>query len=88
MKRLLLAALAASAFSAPAFAGICIVADPSGTPLNVRAQPYGPILGALHNGTPVFPVASTIARGEEWTRIVPANGKTGWVFRSYLECQP
>ena len=31
----------------------CNVADPTGTPLNVRSSPNGPIMGALHNGVTV-----------------------------------
>ena len=32
---------------------VCIVSDPTGTPLNVRATPNGRIIGSLSNGTRV-----------------------------------
>jgi hypothetical protein len=65
----------------------CIVADPSGTPLNVRNRPNGTILGALHNDTKVIVTDSTIASGKVWSKIVPIDaGKAGWVFRRYLDC--
>jgi Bacterial SH3 domain len=62
----------------------CIVADPSGTPLNVRNGPSSgaTILGALHNGTSV----SVKDRRGDWVRIVPQDGKSGWVYRKYLDC--
>jgi hypothetical protein len=65
----------------------CIVADPTGTPLNVRNRPNGTILGALHNDTRVIVTDSTVASGKVWSKIVPIEaGKAGWVFRSYLDC--
>ena len=57
MKTLLLATAFAAAFVLPAAScpapAVCVVADPTGTPLNVRSAPNGTILGALHNDTPV-----------------------------------
>jgi hypothetical protein len=48
----------------------CAVADPTGTPLNVRSTPPdGPILGALNNGTIVTVVETILARGQKWVRI-------------------
>jgi hypothetical protein len=70
----------------PAAAADCIVNDPTGTPLNVRAVPNGPIRGALHNGTPVTILDSTIVGGKQWTLVAPRIGKTGWVFDSFLVC--
>jgi uncharacterized protein YraI len=65
----------------------CTVADASGTPLNVRSRPNGPILGALHNGTSVF-ISNMVAdsSGLRWANIVPQNGKAGWVARKHLSC--
>jgi hypothetical protein len=65
-------------------AGACIVADPSGTPLNVRKAPNGPIVGALNNGILVV----VRDRRGDWVNVVPheAAGKSGWVFRDYLDC--
>jgi hypothetical protein len=62
----------------------CTVSDPTGTPLNVRSRPNGPIVGALHNGATVF-VSALIAdaSGRRWAKIVPLQeGKAGWVIRS------
>ena len=62
-------------------ADACTVADPSGTPLNVRKGPNGPIVGALNNGILV------VIRGRrgDWVNVVPheAPGKSGWVWREY-----
>src|SRR5262249_40527209 len=57
--------------------GACIVADPTGTPLNVRSRPNGTILGALHNDTKVIVTDSTIVSGKVWSKVVPIDaGKT------------
>jgi uncharacterized protein YraI len=63
----------------------CYVADPTGTPLNVRSLPNGSILGALHNGIRV----NVVARRGDWVRIVATErdtGKSGWVYLDYLDC--
>jgi hypothetical protein len=65
----------------------CFVADPTGTPLNVRSRPNGNILGALHNDTPVILTELTAANGRIWVKVVPNEGKVGWVFFDYLDCQ-
>ena len=65
---------------------VCHVDDPTGTPLNVRSTPNGPILGALNNDTVVTVVETTLVRGQKWVRIVPEIVKPGWVFRNYLDC--
>ena len=65
----------------------CVVAGPTGTPLNVRDRPNGTIFGALHNDTRVIVTDSTVASGKVWSKVVPVEaGKAGWVFRSYLDC--
>jgi len=65
----------------------CVVADPTGTPLNVRSRPNGTILGALHNDTRVIVTDSTVASGKVWSKVVPIEaGKVGWVLRSYIDC--
>ena len=66
----------------------CTVDDPTGTPLNVRASPNGPILGALNNGTSVEVRDVTVDRsGRRWAYILPlSEGKRGWAFREYLDC--
>lgn len=67
---------------------ICVVNDPSPTPLNVRDRPYGRIVGALHNGTHVYRVRTrTDYQGDDWSYIVPLEGgRAGWVFRNYVTC--
>ena len=87
MKRLLLACWFA-AMATAASAQTCIVNDPTGTPLNVRARPNGAILGALHNGAAVQ-VLQVIHDngGRAWAHIAPLGaGVRGWVFGSYLTC--
>jgi Bacterial SH3 domain len=83
-RKLMTAAVVLIAMTGIARAEGCIVADPTGTPLNVRKDPSSSaaILGALNNGTSV----STGATRGEWVRIVPQEGKTGWVYRKYLDC--
>lgn len=66
----------------------CYVSDPTGTPLNVRARPYGRILGALNNGTAVRKMESTRDRdGRVWSYVAPLGpGRSGWVYREYILC--
>jgi SH3-like domain-containing protein len=80
----LLAAAAVTLVAGSASAKPCIVADPTDTPLNFRKDPSSSatILGALNNGTSV----SIKDRRGDWVRIVPQEGKSGWVYRKYLDC--
>jgi len=84
----LLGALSLTFVATNAFALECTVADPSGTPMNVRARPNGAILGALHNDETVFVSGVTSdGRGRKWAKIAPLNsGKSGWVARDLLSC--
>jgi S1-C subfamily serine protease len=77
-----------AAAQSPGPFGRCHVADPSGTPLNLRTGPNGQILGALQNGLPVGVVEQVIDdRGRPWVLITGSDGTTlGWVFREYLSC--
>jgi hypothetical protein len=64
---------------------MCIVNDPTGTPLNVRASPRGKILDTVSNGTNVV----IVERRGKWTAIViPVvdHIKDGWVFHQFLQC--
>ena len=88
MKRLVLACGFALAVETAFAQAVCVVADPTGTPLNVRAAPNGSILGALFNGTRVS-VLNVVAdrSGERWAYIAPVGpGKRGYVFRKFLDC--
>lgn len=84
------AALVASVISVtPALAQRrCMVTDPTGTPLNVRAHPNGPIRGALHNGATVLRLDTVLdERGRAWTLVEPREaGHSGWVFREFVSC--
>jgi uncharacterized protein YraI len=83
----LAAALLLVLFTGIASADVCIVADPTGTPLNVRKRPsqHSPIIGALNNG---ITVSSTRMSRGDWVHIVPhkALGKSGWVWRKFIDC--
>jgi hypothetical protein len=78
MKSLLLgaAALAAVAIaSSPSHAttgpsdDVCRVADPTGTPLNVRTSPYGTIVATFKNGDPVTVLDASRVRGNWWVYV-------------------
>ena len=93
MKRLFLACWVMSVVSGSMAGGafaqnVCVVNDPTGTPLNVRSQPNGTILGALYNGTRVVIRNIEFDRsGQPWAYIVPLGaGKRGYVFRDYVNC--
>src|SRR5262245_25392631 len=67
----------------------CVVADPSPTPLNVRAAPgqSGAILTALEDGYPVTIQSSATHKGQPWALITDQAGTPlGWVFQRYLDC--
>ena len=93
MRKLPLAALAiptALAAAAPAAAAedACRVMDPTGTPLNVRTVPNGPIVATLPNGLLVAVVdVRTDAAGRPWAFVVRPDGHIlGWVFREFIAC--
>jgi hypothetical protein len=88
MKRLFLACCLTFATHSAVAQAVCVVADPTGTPLNVRASPNGSILGALYNGTRVSVLNVVVDRGgETWAYIAPLGpGRRGYVFRNYLVC--
>jgi uncharacterized protein YraI len=79
-----LATLTSTANAQLVVAGNCAAADPTGTRLNVRSTPNGPILGALYNGTRVIVVT---VRGD-WARVITerGGGKSGWVYLNFLDC--
>lgn len=66
----------------------CIVADPTGTPLNVRTAPNGRIVATLSNGTVVIVLARSSVRDKTWVlvRRYDSREALGWVFRDYLNC--
>lgn len=69
---------------------ICTVADPTGTPLNVREEPNGAILGTWENGVRVRPYEEVkAANGKTWYAVerFADDNAIGWVFDPYLSCE-
>lgn len=69
--------------------GTCMVADPTGTPLNVRRFPNGPIVGRVRNGQIVVVRGITRDdRGRPWALLFSSDGASiGYVFREYISCR-
>ncbi|MCE7027488.1 SH3 domain-containing protein [Jiella avicenniae] len=69
----------------------CVVADPSPTPLNVRASPGngGKVIGTLNDGHVVF-VLREYPGGRPWAYVADTVGggrrELGWVYRPYIRC--
>jgi hypothetical protein len=68
---------------------ICTVADPTGTPLNIREEPNGPILGTWEIGVRVRPYEEKILNGKKWFAVerLAEDNEAGWVFDPYLACE-
>src|SRR5262249_7040861 len=66
----------------------CVVADPTGTPLNVRIAPGGNIVETLDNGDTVTIFDNTSVGGKTWASIGKYRDRPpiGWVYRDYLKC--
>ena len=66
----------------------CLVADPTGTLLNVRSSPDGHIVGALSNGTLVTIFDRSTNGGSTWVYVGTFENRVpiGWVYRDYLDC--
>lgn len=67
----------------------CRVMDPTGTPLNIRGGPNGPIIGKAENGALVSILETTRdARGRAWVYVAHrASGEPlGWVYREFIAC--
>ena len=80
---LLIAALSVT----PAFAaGECLVDDPTGTPLNVRAAPNGAILTTLQNGTHVEVIEEMRIGSKHWLLVSRQGERLGWIFGAYVVC--
>ena len=66
----------------------CVVADPTGTPLNIRTSPNGKIVGKISNGERIRISDQTTENGKEWAYISNAASRPmGWVFRKFLACR-
>jgi uncharacterized protein YraI len=73
----------ASTYTLPANAArVCKVADPTGSPLNIRATPGGRVVGTIRNGRTVsISGSATDSQGRSWVFI----GR-GWVLREFVAC--
>jgi hypothetical protein len=93
MKRTALSSLFVVALTVPVALAcegppICTVVDPTGTPLNVREEPNGTILGTWDNGVRVRPYESVTHNGKTWRAVerFSDDNAIGWVFDPYLNC--
>lgn len=68
---------------------ICTVADPTGTPLNIREEPNGDIYGTYENGVRVRPYDEKTVKGKKWVAVerLAEDNAAGWVFDPYLKCE-
>ncbi|MDB5506061.1 MAG: hypothetical protein JWR75_699 [Devosia sp.] len=71
------------------FGEICTVTDPTGTPLNIRVEPNGEILGNWANGTRIRPYDTVTFDGKQWLAVErwADDNAVGWVFDPYLTCE-
>ncbi len=74
-------------------APVCTVADPTGTPLNIRLAPNGPVVGTAKNGTELMFVEHREVDGKLWALVerfedgeLVADFDGAWVFGDYLVC--
>lgn len=69
---------------------VCLVADPTDAPLNVRAAPQGRLEVTLPDGVQVWRTnAAPDAREQDWAQIALSAGAepAGWVLAEYLDCE-
>lgn len=82
--------LALTFTAGPVFAQtFCYVSDPTGTPLNIRIEPNGRIVGTIRNGTQVtIGEEREDERGRSWVfiRNLDSGRGIGWVYRNFLNC--
>jgi hypothetical protein len=67
----------------------CIVADPTGTPLNLRTSPNGKVISTIRNGSPVTIIDDAAdSQGRAWSYIRSdvSRANLGWVIKSFLGC--
>lgn len=79
--------MAATLAASPALAaGECLVDDPTGTPLNVRSAPNGPILTTLPNGARVEVLEEAKIGSKRWLFVSRQGERLGWIFGTYVVC--
>jgi hypothetical protein len=96
VKTLLAAAVITAALAGTVHAGftrppgadlVCTVADPTGTPLNVRTSPNGPVVNRFRNGTSVIihdrQGQWAFAEGYDWASNDNMIGE-GWIYFPYV----
>lgn len=68
---------------------ICTVADPTGSPLNIRESPNGDIYGTWDNGVRVRPNDEQMVNGKKWYGVerLAEDNSIGWVIDPYLKCE-
>lgn len=67
----------------------CVVADPTGTILNLRSAPNGKVISTAENGLSVVIVdTAKDARGQDWSYLKSDEGQMnlGWAFKAFLRC--
>jgi hypothetical protein len=87
----LAAALSAASGGAAIAVERCMVTDPTGTPLNIRSEPGGAIIGVYDNGTIIRATETRLdAKGRSWSKVGKLeNGvvnTVGWVFTKFISC--
>ena len=67
----------------------CKVTDPTGTPLNIRAEAGGEVIGQVRNGVTVRALERTTRNGQEWVLVEKwgEDSAIGWVYDPYLKCE-
>jgi hypothetical protein len=92
LNSLLFASVGLLSIGAPAFAEqVCIVSDPTGTPLNVRNSRNGEVIMTLSNGTEVR-IDRRVGSSDDgrWVYIFESSGgqyrALGWVYREFISC--
>jgi uncharacterized protein YraI len=86
---LLIAGALICASASTASARQCMVSDPTGTPLNMRATPNGERVGVIRNGSFVTLIRQERdSRGRIWAEVsVDGLNYTVWLFREFVSCR-
>ncbi len=79
------------AFTAPAMARDCHVADPTGTPLNIRMTPNGEVVATARNGSRIQGYDGEDqfdSQGRRWLYVglSTSSAPDGYAFAAYIRC--